>query len=85
MNAPLTSRSTVTGLPGGSSSQRKRIASFGPVGSHWTSPAIVEREGELDGRVARQLAVGVAVAAIDRQQRPVASRASSARRRRCRR
>ena len=33
--------------------------------------AIVEGEGELDRRVPRQLAVGMAVAAIARQQRAV--------------
>ena len=34
--------------------------------------AAVERDGELDGGVARELAVGVGVAAVGRQQRPVA-------------
>ena len=38
VNAPLTSMSTVTLPPAGSSMARKRIASLGPVGSHSTSP-----------------------------------------------
>ena len=72
VKAPLTSRSTVTAPPAGRSSGRSRIASLGPVGSHWTGAAVVQGQGELDGRVAGQLAVGVAVAAVGRQQGPVA-------------
>ena len=72
MNAPLTSRSTVTGSPGRQvePAEQDRLVSAGRLAVD-VAPA-VERDGELDGRVARELAVDVAVAAVGRQQGPVA-------------
>ena len=50
--------------------EQKRFVRAGRLAMDVAPP--VERHGELDGRVARQLAVGVAVAAVGRQQGPVA-------------
>ena len=61
----------MTGLPGGQvdPAVEDRLVGAGRLAID-VAP-LVERQGELDGRVAGELAVGVAVAAVDRQQGPV--------------
>ena len=68
VNAPLTSRSIVTVCRGGELDGAEEDRLIGARGLALDVAAIVEGQGELDGRITRQLAIGVAVPAVDRQQ-----------------
>ncbi len=72
VNAPLTSMSIFTSPPAGKSTGRNKIASFGPGRLAFHHAAVIERQSELDRRVASQLLVGMGMAAVDRPDRSVA-------------